>query len=117
MDESKIYRPSILTEKKINSLNFREEKTFKKQNNEIHLPKTTYKFDSNKNLDCSRNIKYLYDLIDRNEICIKKVIHDQDKNKYNQIMEENKIDINDIDKQPKIKKLLNNCKGNIYYYL
>jgi len=74
-------------------------------------------------LDCSKNIKYLSDLIERNQHSIRKVIHDEDVKKNDIIMEENKININEIDKQPKEKKsfplnskgkILNNLKNNYY---
>lgn len=84
----------------------------KKKFREIHLNKKNYKFDSSNNLDCSKNLKYLNDLIERNNLCIKKFINTEDEKKNDDILEENKININEILKNKNEKrKNFFNSKG------
>jgi hypothetical protein len=76
------------------------------------LQKKSYKIDSSNNLDCSKNIKYLNSLIEKNDVSIKKLTHTEDEKKSNEILEENKISIDEENNPDKDKrKNFFNSKG------
>lgn len=93
--------------------NIKIDKNNKNKFFEIHLNKKSYKIDSNNNVDCSKNIKYLNGLIERNELCIQKFINTEDEKKNDEIIEENKINIDLSHKQQSNdkKKQFFNSKG------
>lgn len=90
----------------------------------IHVQNKPYKIDSSKNLDCSRNIQYLDNLIEKNKILMNKINNKieekpkiEDKNKDNIIEEnisnttENFVDLpNKIMPNINAKSIINNKK-------
>jgi len=97
---------NLLEKKKNQSFSFNFENEPNKLN-QRYVNKKNYEYDSRNNLDSSKNILYLNNLIERNDICIKKFIHSEDEKK-NEVSEENN--------ENKNRNNFFNSKSKIFYY-